>query len=148
MLLFINNVNLYQGKWWWAAIHPYQGWSCSLALPPTPAPSLICLNQGVATASPSCRGGGWSSVGDMMMVTTLTPASRGWQVTPAGLPSTRWGASSQLCFTIILTITVWREFITQSIYSLIHIFKPYTFKSEFHTVVRCLFQLCFTINSS
>ena len=139
---------LHQGKWWSAALASTASrvWSCSH--PPTPAPSLICLKQGLATASPSCLGGGWSSVGGEMVLTTSTLASRGWQATPAGLPSTRWGASSQLCFKIILTITVWREFITQSIYSLIHIFKPYTFKSEFHTVVHCLFQSCFTINSS
>ena len=88
MLLFINNVNLYQGKWWWAALMTatsYQVWSCSLALPPTPAPSLICLNQGKATASPSCLGGGWSSVGDMV----LTLVSPGLEATPAGLTSTR-----------------------------------------------------------
>ena len=86
-----NNVNLYQGKWWWAAMMAsaaYQTWSCSLALPPTPAPSLICLKQGITTASPSFLGGGWSSVGEEIVVTTLTPASPGLQAVPAGLSST------------------------------------------------------------
>ena len=86
-----DDVNLYQGKWWWAAgmvaSTSYQVWNCSL--PPTPAPSLICLNQGPATASPSCLGGGWSSVGDTMVLATLTPAPHGLQAIPAGLQPTR-----------------------------------------------------------
>ena len=100
MLLFSNNVNLYQGKWWWAALMAAMTmcgygveWSCSLALPPTPAPSLICLIVGMATASPSCLGGGWSSVGEYIMMVlrrlTLTIASLGLQATPAGLTSTQ-----------------------------------------------------------
>ena len=83
-----NNVNLYQGKWWLAAMIAasyQQGWSCSLALPPTPAPFLTCLNQDLATASPSCLGGGWSSVGEL----DLTLAYLGLEATPAGLTSTQ-----------------------------------------------------------
>ena len=88
-----DDVNLYQGKWWWAAMASisYQVWSYSLPL--TPAPSLSCLMEGMATASPSCLGGGWSSVGDSMVTTGLTLASLGLQATPAGLTSTLWGAS-------------------------------------------------------
>ena len=90
-----DDVNLYQGKWWWAAMvttAASQVWNYSL--PPTAAPSLICLNQGMATASPSCLGGGWSSVGDGMdiVVTTLTLAALGLQAMPAGLSFTLWGA--------------------------------------------------------
>ena len=85
MSLFVTH---YQGKWWWAALMaaPYQGWSCSL--PPTPAPSLICLKQCLITASPSFLGGGWSSVGEEMLVYTLSLASLGLQATPAGLVTT------------------------------------------------------------
>ena len=96
MLLNSNNVNLYQGKWWWAALATtaYQVWSCSLALPPTPASSLHCHKQGVTTASPSCLGGGWSSVGEqIVLVMSLTLAYLGLQATPAGLTSTQRGAS-------------------------------------------------------
>ena len=87
-----DDINIYQGKWWWAAMMAetsYQVWSCSLDLPLTPASSLSCLNKGLATASPSCLGGGWSSVGDILVVTTLTLASLGSQETPAGLTSTQ-----------------------------------------------------------
>ena len=95
----VSNKHLHQGKWWLPATSvlvvvatTFQALSCSLALPPTPAPSLICLNQGLITASPSCLGGGWSSVGDLMLVLVLvldlTLASLGLQATPAGLTST------------------------------------------------------------
>ena len=85
-------VNLLQGKWWLAAMMEqtsYQMWSCFLALPPTPAPSRTYLKRGLATASPSCLGGGWSSVEDKMGLSHLTPAFPGLQATPAGLPSQR-----------------------------------------------------------
>ena len=73
LLVFVNNVNLYQGKWWWAAgilEAVSQALNYSLALPPSPAPSLSCLKEGVATLSLSCLGGGWSSVGDTMVLTS------------------------------------------------------------------------------
>ena len=82
-----DDVNLYQGKWWWAAMMAttYQVWSYSLPL--TPAPSLSCLKQGLAPASPSCLGGGWSSVdrhdicqnfyaADILMSTNFTQKTR------------------------------------------------------------------------
>ena len=63
--------------------------SCSLALLPTPAPSLLYLKEGATTASPSCLGGSWSSVEALdHLVARLTPASPGLQATPAGLTST------------------------------------------------------------
>ena len=92
----VSNKHLHQGKWWLAAgmvATTFQASSCFLALPPTPASSLTYLKEGNATASPSCLGGGWSSVGDLMVVTTFTLAFLGLQATPAGLPSTLWGAS-------------------------------------------------------
>ena len=70
-----------------------------------PAPSRLCLNQGVVTAFPFCLEGGWSFVGDLIRWNWLTLSSfdrpstlvsRGKQATPAGLCSTTWGAS-QLC---------------------------------------------------
>ena len=94
----VSNKHLHQGKWWLAATHMMvaassQAWSCSLALNPTPAPSLICLKEGLATASPSCLGGGWLSVGEESILFILgdhtrTLASLGLQATPAGLTST------------------------------------------------------------
>ena len=87
----LSNKHLHQGKWWSAAMMAttFQAWSCSLALPPTPAPSLICLKEGYSTASPSCLGGSWSSVGEKIVtVTPLTLASLGLQATTYGLPST------------------------------------------------------------
>ena len=84
-------MHLPQGKWWWAAMMAITTpvLNCSLVLPPTPAPSLICLNQCLNTASPSCLGGGWSSVGEALDLVTLTHASTGLQATPAGLTSPR-----------------------------------------------------------
>ena len=59
--------------------------NCSLALPPTPAPSLTCLNQDISTASPFCLGGGWLSVeAAMRKGTSLTRACLGLQETQAG----------------------------------------------------------------
>ena len=67
--------------------------SCSLALPLTPAPSLLCLKEGVTTVSPSFLGGSWSSVEALdHLVVPLTPASLGLQATPAGVTSTLRGA--------------------------------------------------------
>ena len=63
-----------------AASHPL---NCSLALPPTPAPSLTCLNQDLPTASPSCLGGESWCVG-APMATTWTRAYPGLQATQAG----------------------------------------------------------------
>ena len=86
----------HQGKCWWVAmvvlLGTSQAWSCSL--PPTPAPSPTCLNQGMAPAFPSCLGGalggpGWSSVGDAVVLACLTLASPGLQATKAGLPCTQ-----------------------------------------------------------
>ena len=91
-----------QGKWWSVVLMAAssQVWNCSLALPPTPVTFLTCLNQGLAPASPSCLGGGWSSVGEALMalmekmwlVLFSTRAFLGSQATPAGLHSTTWGA--------------------------------------------------------
>ena len=92
-----GDVILFQGKLWWVAglamamlatSDKRQAWNCSL--PPTPAQSLICLNQGLATASPSCLGGGWSSVVDLVLVlASLPPVTLGLQAMPAGPSSTR-----------------------------------------------------------
>ena len=92
--------NLYQGKLWWAGMAMVTTLSrggkvstkvssCSLALPPTPAPSLICLNRGLATASPSCLGECLSSVEEGMVLSTSTPAYLGLQATAVGLPCTQ-----------------------------------------------------------
>ena len=82
---------LHQGKWSSGATMatPSQVWNYSLSLPRTPALSLICLKQDVSTASPSCLGGGWSSVEDLLLVDTSTLASLGLQAKAAGLPSTQ-----------------------------------------------------------
>ena len=61
--------------------------SCSLALILPLAPSLTCLSQDMTTVSPSCLGGGWLSVVDMMVL-VMTPASHGLQAMTAGPPST------------------------------------------------------------
>ena len=60
--------------------------NCSLALPPTPAPSQTCLKEEVATASPSSLGGGLSSV-------VITRAIHGLQATQVGPTSSLWGES-------------------------------------------------------
>ena len=66
--------------------------SCTLALLPTPAPSLLYLKEGATTASPSCLGGSWLSAGGgmvplILLLLSLT-AYLGLQATPAGLFST------------------------------------------------------------
>ena len=58
--------------------------NCSLVLPPTPAPSLTCLKQEMAPASPSCLGGGSWCVGATTAPTTWTRAYPGLQATQAG----------------------------------------------------------------
>ena len=58
--------------------------NCSLVLPPTPAPSLTCLKEDEATASPSCLGEGSWCVGEEMAPTTLPRAYPGLQATQAG----------------------------------------------------------------
>ena len=58
--------------------------NCSLALPPTPAPSLTCLNQEAATASPSCLGGGSWCVGEELAQPALTRAYLGLQAMQSG----------------------------------------------------------------
>ena len=91
----VGNDNLHQVKLWWAEVGRMVALSCSLLLPLTPAPSLTCPKTGVATASPSCLGGGWSSVGEEMqlfispLVVLLTLAYLGLEATPAGLTSTQ-----------------------------------------------------------
>ena len=51
----------------------------------TPALSLICLREDMATASPSSLGGDLLSVGDMMAPTSLILASIGLQGMRFGL---------------------------------------------------------------
>ena len=79
--------------------------NCSLALPPTPAPSLTCLNQDMPTASPSCLGGGTLSVGEeAMTTTTLTRAYPGLQETEAGHKFSPLGTTDN--FFIIIKIHI------------------------------------------
>ena len=67
--------------------------NCSLVLPPTPAPSLTCLKEDWATASPSCPGGGLWCVGGTMPSTTWTRAYHGMQAKQAGRISSILGKS-------------------------------------------------------
>ena len=61
----------------------------SLLFPTTPAPSPTCLSQELATASPSCPGEGWSSVGAVPWSTNL--AFLGQVGAPAGQSCITWG---------------------------------------------------------
>ena len=97
-MFFLDDDNKYfQHKWWWAAtmmVPPSQVWNCSLALPLTPALSLICLNQGLATASPSCLGGGLLSVeGQIMPIMSFSLVYIGLLATTAGHIFTTQGAA-------------------------------------------------------
>ena len=67
--------------------------NCSLFLPPTPASSLTCLMEEMATASPSCLGGGSWCVGATTAPTTWTRAYPGLQATQAGQISSISGKS-------------------------------------------------------
>ena len=68
--------------------------NCSLALPPTPAPSLTCLEEELATASPSCLGGGsWCVGATKTSWATRTRAYPGLQATQAGRISSISGKS-------------------------------------------------------
>ena len=64
--------------------------NCSPALPPPPAPSLTCQDQDMATASPSCLGGGLLCVGGSQPP-KKNPASFGPTETPAGPTCTQQG---------------------------------------------------------
>ena len=61
----------------------------SLRFPTTPAPFPTCLNQELATASPSCLGEGWSSVAAVQWSTNL--AFLGQVGPPAGRSCITWG---------------------------------------------------------
>ena len=61
--------------------------NCSLALPPTPAPSLTCLKEEMTTASPFCLGGGLWYVAALEAPTSLTRAYPGLLATKRGLTS-------------------------------------------------------------
>ena len=67
-----------------AASHPL---NCSLALPPTPAPSQIFLKEDGAPASPFCLGGGLWYVAALEAPTSLTRAYPGLLATKRGLTS-------------------------------------------------------------
>ena len=59
--------------------------NCSLALPPTPAPSLTCLIEEMTTAFPSCLGEGLWCVGEeMRSALPWTRAYPGLQAKQAG----------------------------------------------------------------
>ena len=88
--------------------------NCSLDLPPTPAPSLTCLKEDMATASPSCLGGGSWCVGEERAPTTWTRAYPGLQATQAGRISSILGKSISIFHKESKTqLTARRDIITQ-----------------------------------
>ena len=98
-----------------ATSHPL---NCSLALPPTPALSLTCLKEDLATASPSCLGGGSWCVGATMSPMALALS---WTRAYPGLQAPQAGRiSSILCKSISIfhresktQLTARREAVTQ-----------------------------------